>query len=95
MRDVAQELIDAAVSERMNQQGSAAVNRQSRDVGAGNAARAELRRRLRVRGEDIALGIACVERGANLTNDADAVLAARVQLIDEHDHRARSGANGQ
>ena len=76
----------------MNEESAALLDGQRHRIGTGHRATPELCRRRGGKGDDIALGVRAVERGADVAHDAEGVEAGRVQGTERDGHAGCTGA---
>jgi hypothetical protein len=93
--ELAQELIDATVGERMHEQMSQLTRADRNRVGTGKSARCELHCRRRPQRDDVTLRTRRVERRPQFANDFDAAVADLVEVIDRGDDTTRARLGGK
>src|SRR5690348_6628584 len=87
-REIVQELIDAAIGERMNEQMTKDTRADGDSIGASQGAFGKLHRGRRSDGDDVTLRTRRIERRAELADDFDPAVAHLIEMIDgSHDAR--------
>jgi hypothetical protein len=94
-REIAQELVDATIGERMHEEVSKDAGTNRDRIGARDSTFGKLNRRGGTHGNDVALRTGRIESGAQLAHGIDPSMAHLVELIDGRDHRARARLRGE